>query len=351
VQFFADHAPDGVLWKADNYGDKLAFNWHTPDKTAGIDAFGNEAYYGALRSLAQMERAVAHDEAAAKKLEERAAKVKAALFEKLWDPAAGAFLLNTDDTRRNHPADANAGALMFGLLTPDQARTVMNFLQKKLATPYGTATGEFADDPYMTRYVSPYILAVESLGRFRYGDGAGALKLIRTAWPHMLATGPGTPWEEIGMQGKPVNARPGTSITTGEMVDAAHAWSTAVPALSMFVLGVTPVADGYRYWSVKPTPVDLKWAQGDVPTPAGPITVRWMRGDGDSSFTLTMAAPKGTSGRVAVPLLQGARTIALDGQVAWQNEKPVDSIRAHCDGDSVVFDSIAEGQHTFAWAR
>jgi len=351
VQFFADHAPDGVLWKADNYGDKLAFNWHTPDKTAGIDAFGNEAYYGALRSLAQMERAVAHDEAAAKKLEERAAKVKAALFEKLWDPAAGAFLLNTDDTRRNHPADANAGALMFGLLTPDQARTVMNFLQKKLATPYGTATGEFADDPYMTRYVSPYILAVESLGRFRYGDGAGALKLIRTAWPHMLATGPGTPWEEIGMQGKPVNARPGTSITTGEMVDAAHAWSTAVPALSMFVLGVTPVADGYRYWSVKPTPVDLKWAQGDVPTPAGPITVRWMRGDGDSSFTLTMAAPKGTSGRVAVPLLQGARTIALDGQVAWQNEKPVDSIRAHRDGDSVVFDSIAEGQHTFAWAR
>src|SRR5262249_2878887 len=157
-------------------------------------------------------------------LEGRAEKVRAALLEKLWDPTVGALLLNTDDPRRNHPADANAGALMFGLLTPEQARSAMEFLQKRLSTPYGTATGEFSDDPYMTRYISPYILAVESLGRFRYGDGAGALRLIRTAWPHMLREGPGTPWEEIGMTGKPVNARPGTSITTGDLVDAAHAW-------------------------------------------------------------------------------------------------------------------------------
>lgn len=348
LQFFAQHAPEGTLWRADNYDGKLAFNWHTPDKGIGIDAYGNEAYYGALRGLAQLERSVAHDDAAAKHLDEQADKVRAALFQKLWDPTAGAFLLNTENPRRNHSADANAGALWFGLLTPDQARSVMEFLHTRLATPYGTATGEFPDDPYITRYISPYMLAVESVGRFRYGDDAGALRLIRTAWSHMLEIGPGTPWEEIGMSGKPVNARPGTSITTGELVDAAHAWSTAVPTLSMFVLGVSPLADGYREWAIAPHPADLKWAQGEVPIPGGSLSVRWKRADQDSSFVLSIDAPSGTSGQVAVPLLHSPRTIAMDGRIVWQNDKAVSPATAHRDNDAVIFTGLT-GRHSFAW--
>ena len=348
LQFFAKHAPEGALWRADNYDGKLAFNWHTPDKTTGIDAFGNEAYYGALRALARLERSVAHDEAAAKELDDRADKVRAALFQKLWDPTVGAFLLNTEDSRRNHAADANVGALWFGLVTPEQAHSVMNFLGTRLKTPYGTASGEFPDDPYMTQYVSPYVLAIESVGRFRYGDDIGALDVIRTAWSHMLEVGPGTPWEEIGMSGKPVNARPGTSITTGELVDAAHAWSTAVPALSMFVLGVRPLADGYREWAIEPHPADLQWAQGEVPSPAGSLSVRWKRGEHDSSFLLTVDAPDGTSGQVGVPLLRAPRTIAMDGRIVWQEEKAVSPATAHREGDAVIFTGIA-GRHTFAW--
>jgi len=350
LQFFEKHAPEGTLWRADNYDGKLAFNWHTPDKGSGIDAYGNEAYYGALRALAQLERSVAHDDAAAKQRDARADKVRAALFEKLWDPTVGAFLLNTEDPRRNHPADANAGALWFGLLTPDQAHSVMELLHTRLNTPYGTATGEFPDDPYMTQYVSPYMLAVESVGRFRYGDDAGALNLIRTAWSHMLEVGPGTPWEEIGMSGKPVNARPGTSITTGELVDAAHAWSTAVPALSMFVLGVRPVTDGYREWAIEPHPADLRWAQGVVPIPGGSLSVRWKRGDQDSSFVLTADGPSNTSGQVAVPLLHSPRTIAMDGRIVWQNETTVGPAKAHRENDAVIFTGLT-GRHTFAWAE
>lgn len=350
IQFFAAHSPDGPLWKTDNYNQKMAFNWHTPDKAIGFDSYSNEAYYGALLALAGLERDVAHDPAAAQRLETLAGQVKAAVLQKFWDPAAGALVLNSENPKRDHTADTNAGALLFGILDDQQALSVMEFLRKRLGTAYGTATSEFPDDPYMTRYISPYILVQESLGRFRYGDGAGALRLYRTAWTHMLRNGPGTPWEEIGMDGRPVNPRPGTSITTGELVDAAHAWSTVIPGLSMYVLGVRPLTDGYTQWRVSPMPVDLKWVQGDVPTPAGKISVRWKRGDGDSSFVLTVDAPPATSGEVLVPLLGSDRTIAMDGRLVWEKGHAMADVQAHRDQDNVVFPAV-KGAHTFAWSH
>lgn len=345
ARFFTDHAPDGVLFRTDDYDGKPAYNWHPPDKAVGVDAYTNEAYYGALRSLAELERAVG-DPAAAPALDDRAEQVHTALLAKLWDPAAGAMLLNLDDPRRDHAADANAGALLFGLLNEDQAQSAMAFLRDRLGTPYGTATSEFPDNPYMTRYESPYVMAQETLGRFRYGDGAGALRLIRQSWSHMLANGPGTPWEEIGVDGTPMNARPGTPLDDGSFVDLVHAWSTAVPALSRHVLGVTPVADGFREFVVAPDPVDLTWAQGNVPVPGGTISVRWRHGN--DSFVLTTESPQHTVGSVAVPLLGEDRTIARDGRVVWRAGRPTSGVEAHRDGDRVVFTGVT-GRHTFAW--
>ncbi|MGW5698850.1 alpha-L-rhamnosidase C-terminal domain-containing protein [Streptomyces asiaticus] len=131
----------------------------------------------------------------------------------------------------------------------------------------------------------------------------------------------------------------------------AHAWSTAVPALSMNVLGVRPLADGYRRWAVEPEPVDLRWAQGDVPVPAGALSVRWRRGAGDDSFVLTVRAPDGTAGRVAVPLLHKDRTIAVNGRIAWHDGRPAGEAGrgAHRVGDTVVFEGV-RGTATFAWA-
>ena len=104
------------------------------------------------------------------------------------------------------------------------------------------------------------------------------------------------------------------------------------------VLGVKPVADGYRQWTVRPDPVDLAWAQGDVPVPGGKISVRWRRGSGNTSFVLTVAAPAKTAGQVAVPLLGHDRAVAMDGTLVWQNGRPVNDVQAHQDGGSIVFD-------------
>ncbi|MBC6456960.1 alpha-L-rhamnosidase C-terminal domain-containing protein [Actinomadura sp. HBU206391] len=352
VRFFVDRAPAGGLWRTADYDGKAPYNWHTPDKAEGVDAYSNAAYYGALRSLAALERSVAKDATAAARLDRIAARVRSAFVARLWDPKAGAVLLNTEDPRRDHSSDANAGALLFGLLDDGRARSAMSFLEQRLGSAYGTRTSEFpASDanPYMTQYISPYMVAQEGLGRLRYGDGTGALRLIRKSWDHMIRNGPGTAWEEIGVDGRPLVPRPGTSLEWGGHVGLAHAWSTAVPALSTGVLGVRPVTGAYRRWAVEPRLADLRWAQGDVPVPGGKISVRWRRGARDASFVLTVTSPGRTTGRVAVPLLGSERTIAMDGRIVWRNGGPA-GVRARRLGGSVVFDGI-RGDHTFAWTR
>jgi len=145
-----------------------------------------------------------------------------------------------------------------------------------------------------------------------------------------------------------VVSRPGTSLAWGGHVGLAHAWSTAVPALSSQLLGVTPAADGYRTWAVRPQPVDVRWAQGDVPVPGGELSTRWRRGAGDRSFVLTVEAARHTSGTVAVPLLGADRTIAMDGRIVWSGGRPTAGVHATRAGDAVEFTGLT-GAHTFAW--
>jgi len=349
LQFFANHTDGGALWKAGDYDKKLSFDWHPPDRAVGADAFINEIYYGALLSLARLERTAAHDPHAAQVLERRASAVKLELLGKMWDSTVGAMVLNPEDPRHDHTADANVGALVFGLLSDDQAHRAMLFLESKLQTPFGTANSEFSDSHYITQYVSPWIVAHEAVARFRYGDGKGGLRLIRTTWTHMLDYGPGTPWEEMSVQGTPQIPRPGTSLVDGNTVSRAHPWSTAVPALSNYVLGVRPLTDGFTKWEIAPQPVDLSWAQGDVPTPKGTLSVRWKRAEEDS-LILSMEAPTGTTGQVAIPLEGTDGTIAMDGTLVWDHGKPTTRLQGRRDGDRIVFTGVT-GKHTFARAR
>jgi hypothetical protein len=346
VALLDSHADARGLFVTGNYGGQMGFNWHTPDKAAGTGAWDNETYYSALRGLAELERSVGDGAAAADALDRRADKLRDTILAAFWDPKVGAMRLNLEDPKADHTADANAFALALGMLGPDHAKQAMSFLSGPLARPYGTANSEYPDNPYMSQYISPYVMAVETIGRFRYGDGQGALDLIRKAWPYMMDKGAGVPWEEISVDGRFIVGRPG--LAEGSHVDLAHAWSTAAPALSMFVLGVHPATAGFERWTIAPQPVDLRWAQGATPTPKGPINVLWRRGDGDRSFVLTIEAPKSTSGAVVVPLLGKDRDIAMDGRLVWTAGAAAAGIKATKLGDAVVFDSVS-GARTFAW--
>jgi len=172
----------------------------------------------------------------------------------------------------------------------------------------------------MSRYISPYISSWELLARFSEGDSSGALRLMRRLFGHMTTHDPAsTMWEKLAPGGAP-EATPGSSGPGATSL--AHGWSTgSVPALSGYVLGLRPTAPGWRRWTVAPQPSGLRFAQGQVGTPHGPLASRWSLDRARRSFRLTASAPRGTSGTVAVPLLGEDRTVACDGRIVWPHSK------------------------------
>ena len=338
------HAGDDHLTRNDLYGKTYTINWHPPDPAIGADAWENASYVGALRALAALERRVAADAAAAQALEARADTVRAALVDRLWDDPVGAMRQNTEAPDVDHTGDASTGAVYFGLLDDDRARRALTHLGERLASPHGTLTTTRADNAYMTRFISPFILVQEAMARIRHGDDAAALRLVRQCWGAMLRFGPGTVWEQVGPDGAPG----GAGTVGGGGTSLAHPWSSAVPVLTTGILGVAPEEDGFRTWRVEPHLADLRWAEGRVPVPGGSLAVRWRRASDDQSFELSVEAPAGTVGRVVVPLLGADRTIARDGAIVWDDDHAVDPATARRAGDTVVVEGVT-GSATFAW--
>jgi hypothetical protein len=146
-------------------------------------------------------------------------------------------------------------------------------------------------------------------------------------------------WEKVALDGSPQpndggRGGPDTTRPEGEgYVSLAHAWSGGpVPALSGYVLGARATAPGYARWIVAPQPGDLRWAQGQVPTPHGPLVSRWTRARG--GFTLTVHGPRGTRGVVEVPRLGRRRAVYRDGRPAGTGRR---------------FVVRGGATHTFAW--
>jgi alpha-L-rhamnosidase len=318
---------DGGLYRTPS--KDLTFNWHPLDPAGGIDTHTNASVFRALLAGAQLERRVGLGRRAANADLQQAAALRSAMLARLWDPRVGAFIGNSDDPRQNHTQDAQVESILGGVTAPGQSQEALRFIDSRLLTPFGVANGEFDDDPYMSRYISPFISSTELLARLSVGDTSGALSLMRRTWAPMLARGPGTVWESMQLNGVPKSG--GISL--------AHGWGGGpVPALSGYVLGIRPTAPGYRHWIIAPQPGDLRFAQGQAPTPHGPIASRWRRGG--HLFKLTVAAPRGTSGVVQLPLPRHAGTIAIDGKVVHNKRR----------GGVVVFKKV-RGQHTFVASR
>lgn len=337
-----------------------AINWHPFDNAQGEDTHTNAVLYRALLAAAGLERRIGGGRVVAHADEELAASVRHAMLARLWDPAAHAFVLNAQDPS-NHTQDAQVEAVLDGVVTGPQADGALRFVDTHLRTTYGVRNGQSDSDPYMSNYISPYIGSTELLARFARFDATGALGLLRREWGHMVDTDPNsTVWEKMAFDGDAASYSPnqtGNSILPSTLPVAgpgttslAHGWSGGpVPALSGYVLGIRPTTPGFARWIVEPQPGDLRYAQGQAPTPHGLIISRWQRGPNDTSFRLTVTAPTGTAGQVAVPELGRPRTIARDGHVIWRHGHPIRGTTATQRDGHVVFSS-QDGTHTSAWS-
>jgi len=112
--------------------------------------------------------------------------------------------------------------------------------------------------------------------------GAEVIRRIEKVWGRMLDAGATTFWETI--------------TGASDFNDAGslcHGWS-AVPVYVLYhdVLGVKPVAPGFREFAVDPLPGAMASCSGRVPVPGGEISVKWERLE-SGEFRREISAPAG----------------------------------------------------------
>ena len=318
----------------DGYGD-YAFL-----PRSGQITYYNANYVQALNDAAGIARMLGHP-ADADRWTARAATVAAAINAALWDASVGAYLDSGTGPVR-HAQDGNSIAITAGVADADRAASALAYLATAMSLPYGNA---FMDNDTLdgvgdaSQRVYAFTSYPELVARFRSGAADSAIDQIKRTYGWMYTHDPGiTAWEGIGPGGTPYE---------GAFTSMAHGWSTGVlPALTNELLGVTPTGPGFATWTVAPHPGSVGWARGQVPTPHGPITVRWEQGSGSgsgSAFTLHLTVPKGTSGQVSIPV-----PAAASGSSGGRVEVDGRAVRGVRTADGrITFDGIGAGSHTF----
>jgi hypothetical protein len=279
----------------------------------------NVVYYETLQDMAWLEDRVG-TQAKADEYRADAAALKEAINAHLFDPVVGLYVHSSDDPGDNtpddlntYPLDGNMNAIRMDIAPADQVQGILDFFQERWVE-HGSEMSQGAQimaDPY-GHTIEPMNNNWEMLARIKSGDAAGALELMRRLWGLQIDRDSGfytgTFWEFVMSDGLP-----------SEGFDSlAHAWGAApTVSLTESVVGATAVEPGYDVWQVKPQPVDIEWAAGQVPTPHGGLEVKWAQDTATDKFHMQVNAPAGTSGEVWVPLLDAA---AQSGVLAGQAE-------------------------------
>ncbi|MDI3547763.1 MAG: alpha-L-rhamnosidase [Halanaerobiales bacterium] len=188
-------------------------------------------------------------------LTETAWLIKQALNRELWDEERRAFVdcIHADGSlSRVISMQTNILVYLCSCVEGERKLIIEDYLRKP------------PDDfiPIGTPFIS--FLFYEAL---RQQGGSDAVRRIvddiRERWGKMVDYGATTCWETFPGFYKNVLTR-----------SHCHAWSTApgyyLPAC---ILGVRPLAPGFKRVAVMPDLAGLEWAKGTVPTPLGPVTV------------------------------------------------------------------------------
>ena len=186
--------------------------------------------------------------------------------------------------------------------------------------------------PDVGRITSPFHGLFVLEGLYRYGEAQRALDFTREYWGDMLERGATTFYEHFSLSW-PRGAVPERGISH------CHGWSAAPTyALPAHVLGVRPLDPGFSRLLVEPQPGDLAWAEGEVPTPHGPVRVRWARSA--EEFRMELTVPEGCVAQVSLPPVRGAHAAAtVDG-------KPSAAVR---EGERSLLE-VTAGAHVIALA-
>jgi hypothetical protein len=176
-----------------------------------------------------------------------------------WSPAKGLYRDGCYEGRpiEHYSTETNTLALLSGLPDRRKTRRILDALEAGRLSP---------ETP--TAYFNAFVTE----GLFRNKRTAAAMQLIETCWGGMLERGADAFWEILLPQ-TPARCHPPKGISL------CHGWASG-PAylLPAYVLGIRPIEPGFRSFAVDPQLATLKSAAGVVPTPHGPITLRYESG-------------------------------------------------------------------------
>ncbi|MFE6887607.1 alpha-L-rhamnosidase C-terminal domain-containing protein [Streptomyces sp. NPDC057694] len=333
-------ALDHITAKIDDDGllnVTAANDWARRDSD-GKNLEANAIMYRALLASAALARTV-DDAQTGAACAEKADALKSAVDDAgYWDGDTGLYRDRPSSTL--YPQDANALALWFGLVDDaGRARTVSEALAGRW-TRTGALTPEKTDSS-----VHPFPGGMEVHGHFAAGRAKTALDLIRLEWGYMLDAPQGTAstfWEGYRTDGG--------SDYSGSYMSAAHGWSTGpTSALTFWLLGIAPVADGTGTFRIAPQPGDVRRAEGQLTTPAGVIAVSW-QSTGRGEFGLTAEIPAHRVEEIAVPMPDAsAYVVRVDGKTAW--DRTAKSHDARYEDGYVRLAGFPEGRHTVTVRR
>ena len=150
------------------------------------------------------------------------------------------------------------------------------------------------DQSSMTGVGSPFAMfyfleCFEKLNRHE-----AILSSIREYWSQMLEHGSSTFWEFIDPEWPTGNA-------TWPTRSRCHGWSAApIDSFTRILLGVRPLRPGFTETLIAPTPCGLSHAEGNVPTPHGPLHVKWTTKE-DGTLNINVNAPPEVHCKIEYP--------------------------------------------------
>jgi alpha-L-rhamnosidase len=247
-----------------------------------VNTVVNAFYLRSLAFMAELAHTLHHDaDAATYTAREQVAR--AAFESKLFDPERGLY---RDGEGASHiSSHANLFPMAFGIVPPEHRGRVAHWLGDR--------------GMVCSVYAAQYLLE----GLFENDMATQALTLITAAtdrsWKHMVDSGTTITWEAWDQRYK-------------SNQDWNHAWGAA-PAnlLPRYVLGARVLSPGWTRAGIRPNPGSLTWAEGKVPTPRGPVFIRWESGD---TFKLSLTLPRGMSAQVQLPASKSSQGVFLNGQ-------------------------------------
>jgi hypothetical protein len=266
------------------------FDWTPVDCGHKVVTFENMFLVSAIQTADRMAGALVLN-AEAKEWQKWTADLTGRINQYLWSDKLGAYVDSIHDdgtvsTSVSRPT--NTLAVLYDIAPADRAKKIMPIV-----------LGEKTQDvvPFGSPFAMFFLLeCLVKLGRFD-----ALAEIVRRDWGDMVNKGATTFWEQLG-----------------RTRSHCHAWSAAPTYfLSRYVLGVHPASPGFETVLFEPYILDLNFAQGIMPTPAGNISVRWERNE--SEFTLAIEKPECLKAKLQLPKELKVASLQINGRkVAWK---------------------------------